>query len=161
MIEPFQHPYDFFRRLVQSKIVGLSDKVDQRVWDLSDRNVAVPPPNPSEHHSHSCEPQLFSLSCGARRYCAGTRPGEGDAPCREDAESVNDGDDPPEDEYSRPVDEEDTSPVKRPEIEGVRELLQSIPILTDHGSALRKFIGKWGLKWKICDHPAVEACPDL
>jgi hypothetical protein len=110
------------------------------------------------HITHAHMNLNFSL-CPAALAALGPnpRPGDGVAPFPDDPESVNDGDDRPEDEYSGPIDEENTSPMNRPEIEGVRELLQSIPILTDQGSALKKFIGKWGSKWKTCHRHVIES----
>jgi ubiquitin C-terminal hydrolase len=82
---------------------------------------------------------------------------QGNQPSPEDPEAVKDGDDRPEDEYSGPINESAESPMKRREIHNVRELLQSIPIVTDQGSALEKFIHDWGLTWKICHRHIIES----
>jgi hypothetical protein len=82
----------------------------------------------------------------------------GTKPWNEDPETVNDGDERPDEVYVGPVKPQNASPMAAPRnFTDIQGLLCSIPILTDQGSALGRFIREWGLTWKICHRHIIES----
>jgi ubiquitin C-terminal hydrolase len=93
-----------------------------------------------------------------------SRADDGEAPYPDDPVGI-------QDELAEPHPEEDDEPVGEVERldespmkvtdsnrhDGIRGILCSLPILTDQGAALKKFIGKWELTWKICHRHIIEA----
>jgi hypothetical protein len=119
-----------------------------RIYEhIIEHNIGIVPP--------VLEPVVLSPSAVRPKFA----PDPGTKAWKDDPASVNDGDHRPGEEvYLGTVKEQNASPMTAaPAFRNLRGLLCSIPILTDQGTALRRFINHYGLTWFVCHRHIIES----